>query len=223
MDNESPLHAASIGVLLAAACASRHEPVTTPPHTAEQTVATAAPSAPNPVTSTAAAEPRVRPQRADTGGSAALGARTEPVATPSEYSTPLLDARDLEKLARQTCEQSKANRRLVLVEFSAAWCKDCRVLETQKGAAPLKDELSSWELFPINVGDDGFQHPELMRAFQVNAIAKLVALRPRDCALPLRFWRPLAMRTLSGVGNDGARLNLELTQWLVDQRKAQRW
>jgi hypothetical protein len=222
MNKDSPIHVASIGVLLAA-CASRREPVTNQPPDAESSPKAAAPSAPNLVSSAAVVEGRAPPPSAGARESVALQAQVEPVADPSEYSTPLLEARDLEKLARQTCEQSKTNRRLVLVEFSAAWCEDCRVLEAQKRAAPLKDELSSWELFPINVGDDGFQHPELMRAFRVNAIAKLVALRPRDCALPLRFWRPLAMRTLSGVGSDGARLNLELTQWLVDQREAQRW
>jgi thiol-disulfide isomerase/thioredoxin len=138
---------------------------------------------------------------------------------PVSYDTPLLEPQELREQARATCERALASGRPILLEFSAEWCKDCLLLASLKKAPPLEGELAEWETLPINVGD-GFQHSDLMQTFQVKAIAKLIAVKPRNCATQLRTWHPKATRTLSGISGDLDVMNERLTSWLGEQRRA---
>lgn len=140
---------------------------------------------------------------------------------PRAYTTPLLPAPELARLSREVCERARNEGRPILLELSADWCGDCRKLAEMKSHAPLRSEIAEWEWFTVNVGD-GFQHPDVMRAFRVDAIAKLVVVRPPNCAAPLRAWRPLATRTLSDLPDEAQPLNESLTRWLAQQRASAR-
>jgi hypothetical protein len=161
----------------------------------------------------------VRPVPASVVEPNAVGApvvTAEDVAT-GEYRTPLLDEPSLARAARAACEAAEASGRPLLLEFSAAWCEDCLVLERLKTAPPLARELQRWELFVINVGG-GFEHPALMRVFRVDAIAKLVAVEPRSCAEPPTTWRQGPARTLDGLAKHEQRAGAELAAWLGENR-----
>jgi hypothetical protein len=134
------------------------------------------------------------------------------------YTTPLLDDDALAHDIRSACESARRTHRLVLLEFSAPWCSDCLALEKLKHRDPLAAELARWELLAVNVGG-GDAHPDLMRAFRVNQIAKLVALAPNDCAMKIANWPVRAARTLDGLGKRSADPSNELTRWLTGLRE----
>jgi thiol:disulfide interchange protein len=138
---------------------------------------------------------------------------------PVEYSTPLLDEPALARAIRSSCDAALASKRPVLLEFSAPWCEDCRVLERLKRRPALAVELARWQLLPINIGD-GDAHPGLMRAFQVRAIAKLVVVAPSNCAAPIGTWPRGATRTLDGLSKHAEHAEEELASWLASVRAA---
>lgn len=146
------------------------------------------------------------------------GERPEQAAPAPEYSTPLLDAPTLAGVIRASCDSALAEKRPVLLEFSASWCSDCIALERLKRAPALATELSHWQLLAINVGS-GEEHPELMRAFQVRAIAKLVVVTPSNCATPISSWPRGATRTLDGLGKRAEDADGELAGWLASARR----
>jgi thiol:disulfide interchange protein len=142
----------------------------------------------------------------------------KPKPTPnSEYTTPLLDGPALAQMIQSTCQTAISARRPILLEFSAPWCADCIALEKLKRAPALSNELQRWQLLPINVGS-GDQHPELMRAFRVDAIAKLVVVFPRNCAAPVGTWPQGAARTLDGLRKHTEGADRELAEWLASVR-----
>lgn len=138
------------------------------------------------------------------------------------YTTPLLDGPTLTRAIRATCRTAVSERRPILLEFSAPWCADCLVLEQLKQAQALASELSRWQLLPINVGS-GDEHPELMRAFHVDAIAKLVVLAPQHCSAPISIWRRGLARTLDGLRAQGDGAGAELAAWLASARAQLRY
>jgi hypothetical protein len=64
-----------------------------------------------------------------------------------------------------------------------------------KQEARLKQALLQYRQLTINVGDFD-QHPALLAAFGVRAIARWELLEPTDCASPPWHWRRLGGRTL---------------------------
>jgi len=146
-----------------------------------------------------------------------LGAVAGHSATATAYSTPLLDEAALSRAIIDTCQAALAAKRPVLVEFSAPWCEDCLVLEKLKQEPALAQELSHWQLLVINVGD-GDAHPDLMRAFQVRAIAKLVVLSPGNCRAPIASWPRGPARILDGLRKRSGGAGQELASWLMSVR-----
>ena len=130
------------------------------------------------------------------------------------YAVPERTPAELERELAQACAEAKNGRQRVLLEFSAPWCKDCVQLNAMKQEPSLKHALSQYRQLTINVGEFD-QHPTLLAAFGVRAIARWELLEPTDCASPPWHWRRLGGRTLEPetgkerVGTD------DLAAWLT--------
>ena len=57
-----------------------------------------------------------------------------------------------------------------------------------------------------------------MRAFRVNAIAKLVVLLPKNCAAPIATWPRGSALTLDGLRKRESSADTELAAWLASAR-----
>ncbi len=111
------------------------------------------------------------------------------------YAIPERTPVELERELTQACAEAKKGHQRVLLEFSAPWCKDCVRLHAMKQEASVKQALLQYRQLTINVGDFD-QHPALLAAFGVRAIARWELLEPTDCASPPWHWRRLGGRTL---------------------------
>ena len=136
-------------------------------------------------------ETAAEPARAESGATA-----TQPKPAPSiAYVVPERTPTELERDLAQACAEAKSGRQHLLLEFSAPWCKDCVRLHAMKQEASVKQALLRYRQVTINVGDFD-QHPALLAAFGVRAIARWELLEPTDCTSPPWHWRRLGGRTL---------------------------
>lgn len=123
---------------------------------------------------------------------------------------------ELARDARAVCEAARSADRLVLLEFAAPWCSDCRTLERLCEETPLAEKLREFERLRVDVGRFD-RHLELLLAFDVRAIAQWNVLAPERCDAPLATWPRLASRTLEP--RSGARVRTdELADWLATQQ-----
>ena len=154
---------------------------------------------------------------AGSSSAAAPGADASPSAArasapvPGEYSTPVLDSSAVEQLETERCEQARANNQLVLLEFSAPWCADCRRLRELEQEPVLRRELAGFARVTVNIGDFD-QHLELLEMFEVDAIAHWTMLEPSDCSEPIEHWPRIASRIVEPASS-GAGAEL-LARWL---------
>lgn len=137
------------------------------------------------------------------------------------YWTPRTDEA-LDAELNQACQASVADHKPVLLQFSAPWCIDCKKVR-ELGADPkLRTALDGWHELVVDVGRFD-RHPELIKAFGVNAIAHWVALAPTDCGKPAPEWPRLKSATLEPVsGKSGPRTVDDLLAWLSDAASAKK-
>lgn len=134
------------------------------------------------------------------------------------YDVPLRDDAELATAAARVCREAQVAGRPVLVEFSAAWCSDCRALAGMKTAPALAAELERWSRLTINVGRFD-RHRPLLAALEVEAIAHWSIFAPTDCDQPLEAWPRRARRTLEVSSGDARHLTPgDLAAWLEAQR-----
>ena len=137
----------------------------------------------------------------------------------SAYDVPLRTAVDLEREIAAVCrEATRDAARPVLVEFSAAWCGDCRKLAGMKREPALARELARWPHLDVNVARFD-RHRGLLDALGVESIAHWAILAPDDCSQPLAAWPRIADRTLE-VSSGAARTlsAADLAAWLAALR-----
>ncbi len=139
-------------------------------------------------------------------------------APPDARWRPLSDLELAAELAR-ACEAARADDKPVLLEFSAPWCADCKRMADLSRAEPLATELASWHHLVVDVGRFE-RHDALREAFEVAAIATLVALGPPEsCATPPTRWPRLASRLFEPA--TGAPATAESVRgWLVTARSS---
>jgi len=125
---------------------------------------------------------------------------------------------ELARDARALCEAARREQKLVLLEFAATWCSDCRTLDRLARQAPLADKLREFARLRVNVGRFD-RHAALRRAFDVRAIAQWNVLVPTEgsCGAPLAEWPRLAARTLEPQSGAAIRTD-ELAGWLGAQQ-----
>lgn len=131
------------------------------------------------------------------------------------YWVPRTDL-ELDALLNETCAASVADRRPVLVAFSASWCLDCKLVRRWSEAGPLADELGRWHTVVVDVGRFDRAGP-LREAFGVHSLAHWVALRPTDCDAPVPRWPQLRAGVLEPA--TGAKTTPEAAAaWLAGAR-----
>ena len=119
---------------------------------------------------------------------------------------------DLEAAQKTAAEQDK----LVLLHFSADWCRPCKQLETFVFRSPLVVKALNEKVVPVHIDTD--IHPELVKQFSIEEIptdvvvttkGRVVSKRksPKDISNYVRMIKSLP---LAGVANDMQ--NVEIAQ-----------
>ena len=103
--------------------------------------------------------------------------------------------KELNKVITTACEASVEDGKPLLIEFSAPWCIDCRALELLEKEEHMISEYANWHRVRVDVGRFD-RHPDLIKAFEVRAIANWVALQPDNCAHAATTWRKLDQRVV---------------------------
>ena len=150
------------------------------------------------------------------------GHREQAANAPPDYDVPLRSDAELDRVIAATCQTATSGRGdangALLVEFSAAWCGDCRKLAGMKQEPALARELERWPRIVVNVGRFD-RHRALLDAMGVESIAHWAILRPTRCDEPVESWTRLAERTLevsSGAARDVSAA--DLARWLAALR-----
>ena len=134
--------------------------------------------------------------------------------TPTAYDVPFRTDAELDQEIGRVCRDAIERDRPLLMEFSAAWCSDCRKLNEMKSESTLAAELSEWSSLTVNVGRFD-RHTELMASLDIESIAHWAIFTPSDCRTPVSAWPRHAARTLEV--SSGAARNLtprDLAEWL---------
>ncbi len=155
----------------------------------------------------------------DAGHGADSNAAGRTTAPPEGYAAPLRSDAELEAQLAALCRGAQGrDEPRVLVEFSAAWCSDCRRLHEMKQTPALARELEAWPRLVVNVGRFD-RHRDLLDALGVTRIAHWSVFEPMECAAPLPTWPRLAARTLEVSSGAARDLTPEdLADWLAEQR-----
>jgi hypothetical protein len=139
--------------------------------------------------------------------------------TPLAYTVPLRSDEALRQALAEVCRAAQhSDSGRALIEFSAAWCSDCRRLHAMKQAPVLARELETWPRLVVNVGQFD-RHRDLLDALAIRRIAHWSIFEPTDCAAPLPRWPRIRARTLEVSSGDARHLTpRDLADWLAQQR-----
>ena len=142
------------------------------------------------------------------------------ISTHPSYDVPFRTDTELESVLGQVCEAAVARQRPLLLEFSAAWCGDCRKLGEMKTDDALAQELAYWPKLIVNVGRFD-RHRDLMAELDVESIAHWAVLAPTHCKAPVGSWPRRAQRTLEVSSGEARHLSpSDLAAWLKGLRRA---
>lgn len=142
-------------------------------------------------------------------------------AEPLAYDAQFRSDSELEAELAGLCERARRRDHPLLVEFSAAWCSDCRRLQEMKGHPALAAELRRWPSITVNVGRFD-RHRPLLDALDVDSIAHWQVFAPDDCADGIADWPSLARRTLEVSSGAARSLSpADLAGWLTRIRTEQ--
>jgi thiol:disulfide interchange protein len=141
-------------------------------------------------------------------------------AAATAYDAPFRTEAELATAIDVVCRASTRQAQPLLLEFSAAWCSDCRALQTMKRDPTLALELEAWPRLTVNVGRFD-RHRDLLATLGVKSIAHWAVLAPEDCTAPVGTWPRQAQRTLEVSSGEARHLTPEdLARWLADLRTA---
>jgi len=151
------------------------------------------------------------------GATASEPVAQAPTDTAKAYWVKRTDA-ELDAVIEGACTDAVANKRQVLLTFSATWCGDCRKIKSLEAESPLREELEQhWNKVVVDVGRFD-RHEKLIEQFGVSGIAHLVALSP-SCGKPVGDWTILRSGKFEPATNpDGVRTAAGLAKWLTGAR-----
>ncbi len=115
------------------------------------------------------------------------------------------------------CTASLADKKPVLLEFSAPWCQDCVLLHRMAGDAPVSTELAQWHHVTAHVGRFD-RHIPLLHAFGGDRIAWWVALAPTDCSTDPATWPVTRKGSLEPTSDATLRSPAAVAAWLKSAR-----
>jgi hypothetical protein len=118
---------------------------------------------------------------------------------------------------RAACEAGLADGEPVLMEFTAAWCGDCRWVQAAETDPAVQAEMAQWHRVIVDVGRFE-RHTELLKHFGGNAITWFVASHPKDCALPVEQWPVGFSGAFEASALKGAAKPADLVQVLTSAR-----
>jgi thiol-disulfide isomerase/thioredoxin len=125
---------------------------------------------------------------------------------------------ELDAVLTGACEAAIADKKPVLLEFSAPWCIDCKKLEYLESNPALAAEYDHWHRVRVDIGRFD-RHEPLRKAFDVHAIAFWAALRPESCTISATEWPRLKSAVLElETGTSGPRTVDDVVKWLVEAR-----
>lgn len=103
-------------------------------------------------------------------------------------------------------QRARREGKLVLLEFVAPWCTDCREVAKVAAREPARSVLrEKYVLVPVNVGRFD-RHKALLQEHQIKVIAAFVVIDPDG--------NPVAKTTLEPITTKDALTPEELADWL---------
>lgn len=130
---------------------------------------------------------------------------------------PRTDA-ELSRELTAACAASVADKKPVLLQFSAAWCGDCRAAEALKADPAVQAALTGWHTLLIDVGRFE-RHQPLLKAYGATGIAWWVALAPTDCSQPPEAWPRLKAGPIEPSSDASLSAPGALVTWLDSARR----
>ncbi len=141
-----------------------------------------------------------------------------PPAADADYDVPFRSDAQLATQLTDLCQLAGDRDQPLLVEFSAAWCSDCRKLHGMKQDPALAEELGRWPKIVVNVGRFD-RHRDVLAALEVESIAHWEILAPSKCEAEVGEWPTLAERTLEVSSGAAQDLTSDaLARWLAKLR-----
>ena len=112
-------------------------------------------------------------------GALAVWARKPGPTKLTSWPPPLTDAQARAQLTSQ-CRAAAADRRLLLIEFSAPWCEHCKAVKEAVKDARVTPLLSAIRPLVLNVGEDE-ELNTLRLELGARAIPAWVVVEPKRC------------------------------------------
>jgi len=141
-----------------------------------------------------------------------------PLAADEDYDAPFRSDAELATQLADLCRLARDRDQPLLVEFSAAWCSDCRKLHGMKQDPALGEELGRWPKIVVNVGRFD-RHRKLLASLGVESIAHWEVFAPSTCTAQIDEWPNLGERTLEVSSGEAKDLTPDvLARWLAKLR-----
>lgn len=99
---------------------------------------------------------------------------------------------ELQKDLQLAKERAKREKKLVLLEFVAGWCPDCREVVRVSGQEPVRSVVANnFVRLYVNVGHFDL-HRKLLKRFGVRSIVTLIVLRPDGSEVARTNYEPVS-------------------------------
>lgn len=132
--------------------------------------------------------------------------------TQNKNPWPLRSDAQLDSVIEAAKKQATSESKMVLLDFGAEWCPDCREVVRLSGEGEAKKVIDA-KYVPVHVNVGRFdRHAALIATHKVKKIAKLVVMKPDG--------EVVAQTTLEPISNKSGMTPADLAKWLQDPMAA---